>query len=212
MWKLKIAEDGEYLISGNNFIGREHWEFDPNAGTEEERAEVERLRQKFTNNRFSIKQSSDLLMRLQLNDDFLGLIVFKSDLHDPSSSIASWKDDSSACSWNWVQCNPATGRVTEINLAGLGLSRKIGRGLEKLQHLMSQWLLWSNTNFISLKDAASFPEVSCTVWSTVFMMSRLLKGETFLIHGGSSGIGTFAIQIAKYRRARVFDYLSLQVD
>ncbi|RYR29507.1 hypothetical protein Ahy_B01g053912 [Arachis hypogaea] len=66
MWKLKIAEDGEYLISGNNFIGREHWEFDPNAGTEEERAEVERLRQKFTNNRFSIKQSSDLLMRLQV--------------------------------------------------------------------------------------------------------------------------------------------------
>ncbi|KAL4274900.1 hypothetical protein AHAS_Ahas20G0053400 [Arachis hypogaea] len=57
---------------------------------------------------------------------------------------------------------------------------------------------------ISLKDAASFPEVSCTVWSTVFMMSRLSKGETFLIHGGSSGIGTFAIQIAKYRGARVF--------
>ncbi|XP_057761704.1 lupeol synthase-like [Arachis stenosperma] len=69
MWKLKIAEDGEYLISGNNFIGREHWEFDPNAGTEEERAEVERLRQKFTNNRFSIKQSSDLLMRLQLTKE-----------------------------------------------------------------------------------------------------------------------------------------------
>ncbi|RYR35953.1 hypothetical protein Ahy_A10g051034 isoform B [Arachis hypogaea] len=57
---------------------------------------------------------------------------------------------------------------------------------------------------ISLKDAASFPEVSCTVWSTVFMMSRLSKGETFLIHGGSSGIGTFAIQIAKYRGATVF--------
>ncbi|XLS71577.1 hypothetical protein HN51_028442 [Arachis hypogaea] len=80
---------------------------------------------------------------VQLNDDVLGLIVFKSDLHGPSSSIASWKDDSSACSWNQVQCNPATGRVTEINLAGLGLSERIGKGLEKLQHLMS------NTNFIS---------------------------------------------------------------
>ncbi|XP_008224971.1 PREDICTED: quinone oxidoreductase PIG3-like [Prunus mume] len=57
---------------------------------------------------------------------------------------------------------------------------------------------------ISLKDAASFPEVACTVWSTVFMMSRLSAGESFLVHGGSSGIGTFAIQIAKYQGVRVF--------
>jgi putative PIG3 family NAD(P)H quinone oxidoreductase len=57
---------------------------------------------------------------------------------------------------------------------------------------------------ISLKDATSFPEVASTVWSTIFMMSRLSKGETLLIHGGSSGIGTFAIQIAKYIGAKVF--------
>ncbi|KAL5976215.1 hypothetical protein ACLOJK_020545 [Asimina triloba] len=57
---------------------------------------------------------------------------------------------------------------------------------------------------VSLKDAASFPEVACTVWSTVFMTSRLSSGETFLIHGGSSGIGTFAIQIAKHLGIRVF--------
>ncbi|GAB2231453.1 hypothetical protein Droror1_Dr00010460 [Drosera rotundifolia] len=57
---------------------------------------------------------------------------------------------------------------------------------------------------ISVKDAASFPEVACTVWSTVFMTSKLSPGETFLIHGGSSGIGTFAIQIAKYYGIRVF--------
>ncbi|PSS10278.1 Quinone oxidoreductase [Actinidia chinensis var. chinensis] len=57
---------------------------------------------------------------------------------------------------------------------------------------------------VSLKDAASLPEVACTVWSTVFMMSKLSVGETFLVHGGSSGIGTFAIQIAKYMRAKVF--------
>ncbi|MED6109349.1 Lupeol synthase [Stylosanthes scabra] len=69
MWKLKIGEGGESLISRNNFIGREHWEFDPNAGTAEEHAEVERLRQQFTNNRFSMKQSSDLLMRLQLRKE-----------------------------------------------------------------------------------------------------------------------------------------------
>ncbi|KAF3961084.1 hypothetical protein CMV_014257 [Castanea mollissima] len=57
---------------------------------------------------------------------------------------------------------------------------------------------------VSVKDAASLPEVACTVWSTVFMMSQLSAGETFLVHGGSSGIGTFAIQIAKYYGARVF--------
>ncbi|XP_047161613.1 quinone oxidoreductase PIG3 [Vigna umbellata] len=57
---------------------------------------------------------------------------------------------------------------------------------------------------VSVTDAASFPEVACTVWSTIFMTSRLSQGETLLVHGGSSGIGTFAIQIAKYRGARVF--------
>ncbi|XP_028767394.1 probably inactive leucine-rich repeat receptor-like protein kinase At3g28040 [Neltuma alba] len=72
----------------------------------------------------------------QLNDDVLGLIVFKSDLHDPSAHLASWnEDDVSACSWRFVQCNQATGRVSEVSLDGLGLSGKIGRGLERLQHL-----------------------------------------------------------------------------
>ncbi|XP_072065504.1 lupeol synthase [Arachis hypogaea] len=69
MWKLKIAEGGENLVSENNFIGRQHWEFDPNAGTPQERAEVERLRQQFTKNRFFIRQSSNLLMRMQLKKE-----------------------------------------------------------------------------------------------------------------------------------------------
>ncbi|KAL2650527.1 hypothetical protein R1flu_018655 [Riccia fluitans] len=57
---------------------------------------------------------------------------------------------------------------------------------------------------VSLLEAASLPEVTCTVWSTVFMTSKLTAGESFLVHGGSSGIGTFAIQIAKAKGCKVF--------
>ncbi|KAJ7973664.1 Terpene cyclase/mutase family member [Quillaja saponaria] len=69
MWKLKIAQGGEELVSANNFVGRQHWEFDANAGTPEERAEVQRLRQEFKRNRFQVKQSADLLMRMQLTKE-----------------------------------------------------------------------------------------------------------------------------------------------
>ncbi|PON81360.1 Squalene cyclase [Trema orientale] len=66
MWKLKIGEGGPWLRSVNNHVGRQHWEFDPEAGTPEERGQVEQLREQFKRNRFRIKQSGDLLMRMQL--------------------------------------------------------------------------------------------------------------------------------------------------
>ena len=50
---------------------------------------------------------------------------------------------------------------------------------------------------VSLRDAAALPEVACTVWSNVGQLAHLSKGETFLVHGGGSGIGTHAIQVAK---------------
>lgn len=56
---------------------------------------------------------------------------------------------------------------------------------------------------LSLVEAAALPEVACTVWSNVFTLARLAPGETFLVHGGSSGIGTFAIQLAARHGARV---------
>ncbi|KOY57086.1 MULTISPECIES: NAD(P)H-quinone oxidoreductase [unclassified Streptomyces] len=50
---------------------------------------------------------------------------------------------------------------------------------------------------VDLVTAAALPEVVCTVWSNVFMVAHLRPGETVLVHGGSSGIGTMAIQLAK---------------
>ncbi|CAM8990204.1 unnamed protein product [Rhodiola kirilowii] len=75
MWKLRIAESGSdpYIYSTNNFVGRQIWEFDPQAGTPEERAQVETIRANFYKNRFHVKPSSDLLWRMQ----FLGEKGFK---------------------------------------------------------------------------------------------------------------------------------------
>jgi putative PIG3 family NAD(P)H quinone oxidoreductase len=56
---------------------------------------------------------------------------------------------------------------------------------------------------VDLVTAAAMPEVACTVWSNVFMVAGLQRGETFLVHGGAGGIGTFAIQLASALGARV---------
>jgi NADPH2:quinone reductase len=57
---------------------------------------------------------------------------------------------------------------------------------------------------LSLVEAASLPETFFTVWANVFENGRLQSGETLLVHGGSSGIGVTAIQMAKAIGARVF--------
>ncbi len=57
---------------------------------------------------------------------------------------------------------------------------------------------------MELREAACLPETYFTVWSNVFMRGGLKAGERFLVHGGSSGIGTTAIQLAKVFGARVF--------
>ncbi len=56
---------------------------------------------------------------------------------------------------------------------------------------------------MDLLSAAALPEVTCTVWSNVFMVAHLRPGETLLVHGGASGIGTHAIQLAKAVGAKV---------
>ncbi|MCS5713429.1 NAD(P)H-quinone oxidoreductase [Herbiconiux sp. CPCC 205716] len=56
---------------------------------------------------------------------------------------------------------------------------------------------------VGLVDAAGLPEVVATVWSNVFQLAGLRSGETLLVHGGSSGIGTMAVQLGRAFGARV---------
>lgn len=71
MWKLKIAEGkGEYLYSTNNFVGRQFWVYEPNEGTMEERAELERAREEFLRNKGKgYHPCGDLFMRMQLKKE-----------------------------------------------------------------------------------------------------------------------------------------------
>ena len=63
--------------------------------------------------------------------------------------------------------------------------------------------LMSVPSGLDLVAAAGLPEVACTVWSNIVMTSHLTEGEWLLIHGGGSGIGTMAIQVARALGARV---------
>ena len=56
---------------------------------------------------------------------------------------------------------------------------------------------------VSILDAGALPEVACTVWSNLTKVLQLREASTILIHGGGSGIGTFAIQVAKALGAKV---------
>ncbi|RHN53195.1 putative cycloartenol synthase [Medicago truncatula] len=82
MWKLKFSKnkDGteELVRSVNKNIGRQFWEYDPNLGNEQERAQVEHARKQFHVNRFKTKNSSDLLMRLQFERE-KGVLNMKSE-------------------------------------------------------------------------------------------------------------------------------------
>ncbi|UQX11130.1 NAD(P)H-quinone oxidoreductase [Candidatus Mycobacterium methanotrophicum] len=56
---------------------------------------------------------------------------------------------------------------------------------------------------VGLQDAAGLPEVACTVWSNLALTAHLSQGQLLLIHGGASGVGTHAIQVARALGARV---------
>ncbi|TVU51660.1 hypothetical protein EJB05_03100, partial [Eragrostis curvula] len=82
MWRLKTSKGGgPWMQTMSDYHGRQVWEFHPDAGSEEERAQVERLRREFTENRFRRRESQDLLMRMQgLYTQFTGLKHLHADM------------------------------------------------------------------------------------------------------------------------------------
>ncbi|KAI3888347.1 hypothetical protein MKX03_003099 [Papaver bracteatum] len=92
MWKLKVASSegpySEWLFSNNNFAGRQTWEFDPDAGTPEERAEVEKARKDYFDNRHRVTACGDVLLRLQLLKENKG----KFDLSIPPVKISDQEE------------------------------------------------------------------------------------------------------------------------
>jgi putative PIG3 family NAD(P)H quinone oxidoreductase len=102
-----------------------------------------------------------------------------------------------------------SGRISEVGegVAGLSVGEEVcallagGGYAEKVAVAAGQVMPLPGE--VDVVTAGAMPEVACTVWSNVFMVAGLLPGETFLVHGGAGGIGTFAIQLAAAMGARV---------
>ncbi|GJF02276.1 NAD(P)H quinone oxidoreductase [Pseudonocardia sp. D17] len=102
-----------------------------------------------------------------------------------------------------------SGRISQVGegVVGLGIGDEVcallsgGGYAEKVAVPATQVLPLPSG--VDLTTAAGLPEVACTVWSNVVDAAGLTSGETFLVQGGSSGIGTHAIQVAKALGARV---------
>lgn len=95
-----------------------------------------------------------------------------------------------------LECSGVTSAGEEVCalLSGGGYAEKVAVPRE---HLLPV------PDGMGVEEAAALPEVACTVWSNLTMVAGLAAGETVLVHGGGSGIGTFAIQYAKALGAQV---------
>lgn len=102
--------------------------------------------------------------------------------------------------WPGLECS---GRIAALGEGVLGWSvgdevcALLGGGGYAEKAIAPTGQLLAIPHGVSLVDAASLPEAACTVWSNVVNLARLKPGETVLIHGGGSGIGTFAIQLTR---------------
>ncbi|RYI99167.1 MAG: NAD(P)H-quinone oxidoreductase, partial [Actinomycetales bacterium] len=116
--------------------------------------------------------------------------------------------------------DPPAGTTTVIGLECSGTVEALGEGVDDLHVGDEVCALLAGGGYaelvvvprgqvapvpagLSLVDAAGLVETAATVWSNVFMTAGLSEGEWLLVHGGASGIGTTAIQLAKARGAKV---------
>ncbi|KXG34152.1 probably inactive leucine-rich repeat receptor-like protein kinase At3g28040 [Sorghum bicolor] len=84
-------------------------------------------------------------MPMAVNEEVLGLVVFKSALSDPTGALATWTEsDATPCGWARVECDPATSRVLRLALDGLALSGSMPRGLDRLPALQDLSLARNN--------------------------------------------------------------------
>ena len=92
--------------------------------------------------------------------------------------------------------------VTSTSVGSRVCALLSGGGYAELA-LADAGLIFPVPDTMGLEDAAALPEALCTVWSTIFMSAHLRPGETLLVHGGSGGVGTMAIQLAHAFGCRV---------
>ncbi|KAE8689540.1 hypothetical protein F3Y22_tig00110933pilonHSYRG00051 [Hibiscus syriacus] len=130
-----------------------------------------------------------LILIPSINDDVLGLMVFKADIQDPTQKLSSWnEDDDTPCNWNGVKCNPRLNRVTELTLDGLSLSGRIGRGLLRLEFLSKLSLAKNNltNNMFSGKIPGSLG--SCATLAAIDLSQNRFSGSMPVGIWGLSGL------------------------
>ncbi|MGW8377717.1 NAD(P)H-quinone oxidoreductase [Streptomyces sp. ODS28] len=135
--------------------------------------------------------------------DVVASAVNRADLHQREGNYPPPKGDPP---YPGLECS---GRISALGpgVSGWAVGDEVcallGGGGYAQQVAVPQGQLLPVPKGMDVRTAAALPEVVCTVWSNVFMVAHLRPGETLLIHGGASGIGTMAIQLAKAVGARV---------
>ncbi|MGY4857635.1 NAD(P)H-quinone oxidoreductase [Cryobacterium sp. AP23] len=125
---------------------------------------------------------------------------------DVQQRLGLYPSPAGAPAWPGLE---VSGIVTEIGVAvtkfrvGDRVCALLAGGGYANEAVVHQDLALAVPENIDLVDAAALPEALATVWSNVFMSAGLTAGQTLLVHGGGSGIGTTAIQLARLAGARV---------
>ena len=116
---------------------------------------------------------------------------------------------------------PPTGASTRLGLEASGIIEKVGKNVKTLREGDKVCGLTPGGAYadsvvlpavhcmpipkgLDFNQAAGLPEIFMTAWVNLFEHGGLIKGERILIHGGSSGVGTAAIQLAKWRKTSIF--------